>query len=234
MQAARDDRQKYPDRAAKKYKEAAESYRQGGDRPRAALALLEADAKDPAPFIAAEAAAAQRKKNIEEAENNARVARRIEEGAFESGSCADLQVAANYYLDAAKFFLRADQFAVVNAVLLRKDHLERLLDEAKRKGLCSKELSARRTALVQPEQTPPERLPADQCRAILEHMRSVPEFKGAGGDALRVELASKGCKDTSAALTPRQCLRAGLSWSHDGVAREVIDRRLKLAGCPPL
>lgn len=233
LETARDDRTKYPQRAAKRYQEATTAYRQAGDHSRATLALREATAKDPAPFIAAEAELAQRTKNIEEAENNARVARKIEEGAFESGSCADLQRAADYYLDAANYFLRADQLEAVNVLLLRKDHLERLVDEAKQKGLCNRRLSTRRTAsLTSP--SPESHLPDEQCRAILDHIKRAPDLqKGGTGAALMVELASKGCKEPNGpALTASQCQLASVTWSLRDVSTEEIDRRLKAAHCP--
>lgn len=194
--------------------------------------MAESVADDPQPFVEAEAAMAQRKKNIEDAENAARIARKIEEGAFESGSCADLQVAANYYLDAAKLFLRADEFAVVNAVLLRKDHLERLIDEAKQKGLCNKRLSARRTVALTPP--PDDRLSDDQCRAVLNHLKRVPELtQGKTGAVLTVELAAKGCKEAAGGtVRGSQCEIVNIAWFLRDIGAAEREHRLKAAGCP--
>ena len=63
-------------------------------------------------------------------------------------------------------------------------------------------------------------------------MRRVPDLqKGAAGAALKVELAAKGCRDTSATLTASQCQLAAVTWSVRDIGREEIDRRLRAAGC---
>lgn len=234
VDTARADRKKYPELAAKKYREAAEAYRQAGDHTRAALVLQEAEASDPTPFIAAEQSLAQRKQNLVEADNNLQIARKIEAGAFESHSCGDLKRAADYYFTAAKYFLRGNQFATFNAVALHRDHLERLVDEAKAKGLCDKKVLATRRTVSTPSAPPEEALlSADQCRATLAQIKQTPDLLDAvWSGPLMVELAARGCKDPQNPVpTSYQCITAKLAWEEKGLGVEETMRRLGAGNC---
>lgn len=234
LDTARADRKKYPGLAAKKYREAADAYRQVGDHRRAALVLQEAEASDAAPYIEAETSLEQRKKNLAEADNNLQIARKIEHGAFENNSCGDLKRAADYYFTAAKYFMRANQFAAFNAVALHRDHLERLVDEAKAKGLCDrKALATRRTDSTRSAPPEEEQIPAEQCRAILDHIKQSPDLQDElSRGPLMVELAAKGCTDPQRPVpTSYQCITANITWGEKGLGLEETMRRLTAANC---
>jgi hypothetical protein len=95
--------------------------------------------------------AADARKQRSEGEQNEKYAERIEEGAFEAGSCADLEVAASYYRDAARAFLNAGVYDRANLDVQREDRLEKIIKKAQAEGLCNRKLStADRKSLLPP------------------------------------------------------------------------------------
>ena len=238
VQAAREARKASPTAAAAHYKEAAKGYRLAGDDARADVVMLEAAARDVAVFVEEEGLSDARKKNISEAESWARTARKIEEGAFESGDCGGLLVAADYYLKAGSYYLKADQFAMTNAILLRRDRLGRIVDEAKRTGACGNRGFATRGPAPPPVvPSTEERISPEDCRKILADVRARPKLVEAAdetaGIVLPVELAVRGCRDPNILpVTRDNCDAAHIRWRMNGVKTAEVQRRRKLAGCP--
>jgi hypothetical protein len=238
VKSARSERQQYPDRAQKKYQEAAKTYRDAGDNWSAAMTLREAVAKDIRPFVDAEAEAAAKEKNLAEASNAAQIAHKIELGAYESGSCGDLLMAANYYLQAATYYLRAHRFAIVNAILLRKDALEAMVEEAKQKGGCGQRPAVTKKT-IQPEGVPlgnEELIPTDQCRIILNQLERM-EGKWRNRferSAVLVELRARQCSEPDAKpFENNECDKAWRHWHQvGGMPEEQMKRLLLAAACP--
>ncbi len=238
VKSARDERQQYPERAQKKYQDAAKTYRKAGDEWSAAMTLREAAAEDLTPFLEAETDAAEKDKNLAEAANLAQIAYKIEQGAYESNSCGDLLMAANYYLQAALHYLRAHRFAIVNAILLRKDALEAMVDEAKQKGGCGQRPAVpKQTPQAEATALPPEELiEPDKCRVILTQLAHM-EGKWRNRFerwAVLVELKARGCSDPAAKpFTNNECDKAWTHWHQVGRMKEDEMKRLLLAAsCP--
>jgi hypothetical protein len=153
LRAARITRKKYGAYAQEQYKKAAASFRLAGDIGGAEAAEREAELTDDV-FDAQQKdaeRAADAKKQQSEGEANERIAEKIEEGAFEDGSCADLEVAASYYRDAARAFLNADVYDKASLDVQRDVRLGKIVKKAQAEGLCNRKLStADRKSLLPP------------------------------------------------------------------------------------
>lgn len=215
---ARQERQKWfgSKTAAKNHFEAAQrQFKDAGDALRAHLARREANSPSSAPFEEAEQDADDRNANIEKGRSEQNIARKIELGAFESGSCADLRKAADYYLEAARGFLKADEFGAVNALLLRKDQLEAIADDAQRRGICGQ-----RSAMHSPRASTVgsrrhEQLAPYECQRLnhqLEQLDKAFSDKSQKRWAVtqRVQLAAM-CP--SLKVSDQDCERAEIAWA---------------------
>jgi hypothetical protein len=153
LRAARVTRKKYGVYAQEQYKKAAASFRLAGDIGGAEAAEREAKLTDD--VFDAQQKDAERatdaKKQQSEGEANEKIAEKIEEGAFEDGSCADLEVAASYYRDAARAFLNAGVYDKASLDVQRDVRLGKIVKKAQAEGLCNRKLSnADRKSLLPP------------------------------------------------------------------------------------
>ncbi len=143
LRAARITRKKYGVYAQEQYKKAAASFRLAGDIGGAEAAEREARLADD--VFDAQQKDAERaidaKKQQAEGEATQKIAEKIEEGAFEDGSCADLEVAASYYRDAARAFLNADVYDKASLAVQRDVRLGKIVKQAQAEGRCDRKLS---------------------------------------------------------------------------------------------
>lgn len=231
LQNARSDRTGWfgtKTRAKQGYETAARQFRDAGDHAKAEHVEQESNASDIKPYIEAEKDAEGRQANLKEASNLKDIARKIEVGAYESGSCGDLLKAAEYYFQSARFAMKADRFEATNALLLRHDQLERIVDEAKKKGLCDRKSAfdiARRGGPPGPTDPPPD---DSQCRALAVYLDRKDIRDTGEGATMRIENAPR-CKKY-VQVNQNDCLRAAIYWI-DVIPSAEKESKLKMAGC---
>lgn len=210
------------------YNTAAGAYREAGDAAKADLTIEESKAEDVTIYEQGERDAEQRPRNLDEAENQYGIARKIEAGAYESKSCADLKRAADYYFEVAKSYMRANEFAKFNAVALHRDELEALIDDAKRRGACDGKAALSRSPSSGSRTASSGGPTDDQCRNLRAHLDNKDLRNDSGVAAQRV-LAVPMCRGIIK-VSDNDCLRASIFWM-DAMSEADKRRKLADAGC---
>lgn len=213
------------------YMQAAQTYREAGDNDSADFALEESKADDVTVYERAEKDAEDRPKNLREAESQKDIARKIELGAYDSRSCGDLLKAADYYLESARLYMRANEFQATNALLLRRDELVKIADDAKQKGACEgKALYARALPKLPADTVAPMKSLTDgQCAKLAEYLEQQGIAFTVPGAAMRVQVAPL-C-GSLIKLMSQDCTAAKAYWRKQGVASDEIARRQAAANC---
>lgn len=215
-------------RAEPAYQKAAAHYRAIGDKTRADLVIEEAMSDDIFTFEQAERDAEQRPENLKQAANLKDIARKIELGAYESKSCGDLRKAADYYFQAARFYLKAREFAAFNALALRRDQLETIVDDARKRGACDGRLRVSRLPPTSTAASQRQPLTKDQCQKLLAQLDNRDLREERSISAQRVELVPL-CNGIIK-VAKGDCLRAGIYWM-DLIPPAERTRKLRAAGC---
>lgn len=165
-------------------------------------------------------------------------------------TCAGWRAAAENYMNAGRFLLRADLIDRANEALARATALGDAVDTADREGRCAG--SRRQASVASPASRPVNEsdLTTGQCQEALAHlraagsrsdMRSLGERGAMGSNrrddlelsVLKVKLAARGCRDPNAPLTLRECLAAEIQ-AMDVLSREESDRQRIASGCNAL
>jgi hypothetical protein len=162
--------------------------------------------------------------------------------------CEGFTTAAEGYLQAAKFFLRADDIKQADELLRRRDALNALVDRTKQEGRCnpSRETNNQAAAGSNSEQPDPA---AEKCRRAFEQLKnltasgvdmtSIGTDKAEAGDrnwrivlAARMKLVSEGCSEPDAKpFTLRECYSSRRYWIDEGMSPQDAKDTAKKAGC---
>jgi hypothetical protein len=258
LKAAQLNRQGDKPQAARQYRRAAQEFHLAGDDVQADAANHAADLleKGAGEFL--------EKKQNPDATHQADIARQIEKGAYEDGSCDDLEVAADRYDDAMKGFIDSNDFdqAIVN--MDAEKRVRDLVSGFRKAGKCKRKYTRNQF----PHGIPGNHNAANpddpkKCKAQVDHLKNVAEtirrpykeWTDASGmkhaeqvvsakdqdnlntlEVMRVELAARGC--------PRQkdepklaCELASRTWAQTGKTPDTINAYLIDSGCrslPPI
>lgn len=221
---ARADRQKYPTLVRDEYKRASEAYHYAGDHRRAELVLREMEAPDPTRFITEEAQIDAQKRQLADAEDEARRAGYVEDQALKDGNCSDLQDAIDRYNAATRKFIDASSYDRATEIAQRTDSLEKTLKQARAEGRCDRKLA-------QPRSSPPGQKPNndDKCQKAIELVKSVLS-SGGNPDPLDKSFAKMGCSLRAIVLgIRRKCVNIPLNVDLSSTEKANL---LKKEGCP--
>ncbi len=237
---ARLNRKKDPELSKYGYKKAAEAAHRAGDTALELSILREAQAPP-----AAETSDLDRDNNLRDGAFYLSAAKAAEEN---DPGCEGFTTAAEDYLQAAKFFLRADDVKQADELLRRRDALNALVDRTRQEGRCHPSREANNQSATGSNSKPPG-LTAEQCRQALEQvknlsasgadMTSIGTDKAEAGDrnwrivlAARMKLASEGCSEPDAKpFTLRECYSSRMYWTDEGMSPQDAKDTLKKAGC---
>ena len=238
---ARLNRKKDPELSKYGYKKAAEAAHRAGDTALEQSILREAQAPP-----AAETPDPDRDNNLRDGAFYLSAAKAAEEN---DPGCEGFTTAAEDYLQAAKFFLRADDVKQADELLRRRDALNARVDRTRQEGRCHPLRETNTQSGTASNSKQPD-MAAEQCRRALEQvknltasgtdMSSVGTDKAEAGDrdwrivmAARMKLASEGCSEPDAKpFTKDECYYTWLYWvAKEGMSRQGAQDKLKKAGC---
>jgi len=168
-------------------------------------------------------------------------------------SCEGFTKAADNYLQAAKFFLRADDVKQADELLRRHDVLVQLVDRTKQEGRCHPVRETNNPRIAEGPTSKQPNLSPDQCEQAMKQVESLAapntniasvgtkEADNAFSDesrkatTLRIRLAAQGCPTLNAkTFTKNEC---GSAWydfrKNDGLSNSEANEMIGKAGCPP-
>jgi hypothetical protein len=237
---ARLNRKKDPELSKYGYKKAAEAAHRAGDTALELSILREAQAPP-----AVETPDPDRDNNLRDGAFYLSAARAAEQN---DPGCEGFTTAAEDYLQAAKFFLRADDVKQADELLRKHDALNALVDRTRQEGRCH---PSRETNNQPAGSNPKEPDPAaEKCRRAFEQLKnltasgadmtSIGTDKAEAGDrnwrivlAARMKLVSEGCPEPDAKpFTLRECLSSRLYWTfEEDMSPQDAKETAKKAGC---
>lgn len=147
-------------------------------------------------------------------------------------SCGGWKMAAHNYKTSATFFRSAGDDQRAGRLEERAALIESKVDSVDENGGCRLMRPLKRNARSMPGgfKSPPSKQTQDSCAEAMAYFQTLKENKEDVG-AMRLLLASQGCKVGNARPTKGECLRADLRWRIAKMPKEEIKKRLATAGC---